>query len=45
MLKAESITIDIDKKQIARILQIADKCPVHKTLHSNTQVITKLIEE
>ncbi|GAA4276206.1 bifunctional alpha/beta hydrolase/OsmC family protein [Aquimarina mytili] len=35
---------DLDEKQIARILQIADKCPVHKTLHSETQVITKLIE-
>lgn len=35
---------DLDEKQIARILQIADKCPVHKTLHSETQVITKLIQ-
>jgi len=34
---------DLDEKQIARILQIADKCPVHRTLHSETQVITKLI--
>lgn len=34
---------DLDEKQINRILQIADKCPVHKTLHSQTQVITKLI--
>ncbi|WP_271782447.1 bifunctional alpha/beta hydrolase/OsmC family protein [Aquimarina algiphila] len=34
---------DLDEKQIARILQIADKCPVHKTLHSETQVITNLI--
>ncbi|MFK7812119.1 MAG: alpha/beta fold hydrolase [Maribacter sp.] len=33
---------DLDEKQIARILQIADKCPVHKTLHNETQVITKL---
>lgn len=37
------LTGDLDEKQIARILQIADKCPVHKTLHSETQVITKLI--
>ncbi len=35
---------DLDEKQITRILQIADKCPVHKTLHSETQVITKLIK-
>jgi len=32
----------LDEKQVKRILQIADKCPVHKTLHSETQVITKL---
>jgi putative redox protein len=35
---------DLDKKQIARILQIADKCPVHKTLHNDTQIITNLIQ-
>jgi len=35
---------DLNEKQITRILQIADKCPVHKTLHSETQVITKLID-
>ncbi len=34
---------NFDEKQITRILQIADKCPVHKTLHSETQVITTLI--
>lgn len=34
------LTSDLDEKQKARILQIADKCPVHKTLHSETQVIT-----
>jgi putative redox protein len=42
--RAISIDSDLDDKQIARILQIADKCPVHKTLHSETQVVTKLIE-
>lgn len=35
---------DLDDKQKARIMQIADKCPVHKTLHSETQVISKLVE-
>jgi uncharacterized OsmC-like protein/alpha/beta superfamily hydrolase len=34
---------NIDEKQTNRLLQIADKCPVHKTLHSETQIITKLI--
>ena len=36
------ITSDLDEKQLNRLLQIADKCPVHKTLHSETQVITTL---
>ncbi|WP_420322959.1 alpha/beta fold hydrolase [Flagellimonas sp.] len=38
------LTGDLDDKQKARIMQIADKCPVHKTLHSETQIITKLLE-
>ncbi|MEX0315013.1 MAG: alpha/beta fold hydrolase [Allomuricauda sp.] len=38
------LTGDLDDKQKARIMQIADKCPVHKTLHSETQVISKLLE-
>ncbi|MFL1896700.1 alpha/beta fold hydrolase [Aquimarina sp. 2-A2] len=33
----------LDDKQIARILQIANKCPVHKTLHTETQVITEIV--
>lgn len=37
------LTGDLDEKQRERILQIADKCPVHRTLHSETQVITKLV--
>jgi putative redox protein len=35
---------DLDEKQINRILQIADKCPVHKTLHAKTQIITTLVK-
>jgi len=35
---------ELDEKQLKRLLQIADKCPVHKTLHSETQVITKIID-
>ncbi len=34
---------DLDEKQIKRLLEIADKCPVHRTLHSQTQVLTKLV--
>ena len=35
---------NFDDKQRKRLLQIADKCPVHKTLHSDVQVITALVE-
>ena len=37
-------TGNLDDKQKARMLQIADKCPVHRTLHSETQVITTVID-
>jgi len=40
-----TITGTLDEKQKTRLLQIADKCPVHKTLHNQVQVITKLMEE
>ena len=33
----------LDEAQIKRLLEIADRCPVHRTLHSETQVITTLI--
>lgn len=35
---------DLDQKQRGRLLQIANKCPVHRTLHSNVQVITQLVD-
>lgn len=38
------LTGDLDAKQKARIMEIADKCPVHRTLHNETQVISRLIE-
>ena len=34
---------ELDAKQQARFLEIADKCPVHKTLHNNVKVISKLV--
>src|SRR5690606_14464066 len=37
-----SVTGDLDESQLKRILQIADKCPVHKTLHEKVQIITHL---
>ncbi|MFN4764254.1 alpha/beta fold hydrolase [Gillisia sp. Q332] len=36
------LTGALDEKQKKRILQIADKCPVHKTLHEKVQIITTL---
>lgn len=36
---------DLDEKQRKRLLEIANKCPVHKTLHSETQIITSLIDQ
>ncbi len=33
---------DLDESQIKRLLEIADKCPVHKTLSSKAQINTKL---
>lgn len=33
----------LNDEQKKRLLEIADKCPVHKTLHTKTQIITKLI--
>jgi len=38
-----SFTGDLTKEQEARFLEIADKCPVHKTLHNNVAVVSKLV--
>jgi putative redox protein len=35
---------DLDDEQRARLLQIADRCPVHRTLHSEVHVVTRLAE-
>jgi len=35
---------DLDEDQRNRLLEIADKCPVHKTLHSKVKVISSLKE-
>jgi putative redox protein len=39
-----SITLagPLDGEQRRRLLEIADKCPVHRTLHSEVQVVTNL---
>ena len=36
---------DLTDEQKSRLLEIADKCPVHKTLHSHLVVNTKLTEQ
>ena len=36
------VTGDLDPEQHGRLLEIADKCPVHKSLHSPVVVRTKL---
>ncbi|TAI49213.1 bifunctional alpha/beta hydrolase/OsmC family protein [Flagellimonas allohymeniacidonis] len=38
------LTGDLDEQQKAKMMQIADKCPVHRTLHSPTQVINTLLD-
>jgi putative redox protein len=37
-----SIEADIDDEQRARLLEIADKCPVHRTLESEVVVTTSM---
>ena len=34
------VTGELDEKQKARLLEIADKCPVHRTLHSDVNIVT-----
>ncbi len=36
---------DLSEEQRKRLLEIADKCPVHRTLHSEIKVRTRLKEE
>lgn len=33
---------NLEEKQIKRLLQIADKCPVHRTLHNSSVIKTNL---
>ena len=36
---------DLDEAQKAKLLEIADKCPVHRTLHSKVSVETRLADQ
>ena len=33
---------DLDETQRARLLEIANKCPVHRTLHSDVKIVSRL---
>jgi putative redox protein len=35
---------DLSEEQINRLLEIADRCPVHRTLHKEVKIITRLKE-
>lgn len=37
------LSSNLDEKQLKRVLLIADKCPVHKTLSQSAQIKTKLV--
>ena len=35
---------DLTDEQRRRLIEIAERCPVHKTLHGEVEVVTKLKE-
>jgi uncharacterized OsmC-like protein len=39
-----SLVGDLSEEQRRRLLEIADRCPVHRTLESNPQIVTELVE-
>ena len=39
------LTGDLDDEQRRRLLEIADRCPVHRTLHSEVDVRTSLASD
>lgn len=43
--RAISLEGDLTTEQKERLLQIADKCPVHRTLHRSNKVVTRLEED
>ena len=42
IMRAIELDGNLSDEQRARLLEIADKCPVHKTLHSETVIRTSL---
>ena len=39
-----SLVGDLNDEQRRKLLEIADKCPVHRTLESDPQIVTELVE-
>jgi putative redox protein len=39
-----SIAGELDAEQRAKLMEIADKCPVHRTLTSEIRIVTKAVE-
>lgn len=39
-----SIVGDLSDEERQRLLQIADRCPVHKTLHSEVNIVSRLVD-
>ena len=35
---------DLSAEQRARLIGIADMCPVHRTLHSEVQIVTRVVD-
>ena len=40
-----SFSGDLTKEQIVRLKEISDRCPIHRTLTSETKIYSKLIDE
>jgi len=43
--RAIKLTGNLEEKQISRIMEIADKCPVHRTLKSEIKISTNLLNK
>ena len=43
--KTLTIEGDLDEQQKNRLLEVADRCPVHKTLLGNLKIITEFVQE
>ena len=41
--RAIEISSPLDEAQRHRLLEIAEKCPVHRTLHSEVSVVSQLV--